>query len=176
MKKHILSTLVIITMFTACKKDDINENPGPVTLVGTWKLTAWKSANAYDLNGDGTTNTNLLNEFDCYHNELIIFDDDRTGIMKNSSSTNVIATLVTGTENTYTYAITCIQEQDNSFFNWSRPNENTIAISESDETYNLNLNGNKISFLVDEFVVATDDSTTSYPVIIEDLIFVYTKQ
>jgi len=173
MKKHLITVVVLLSLLNSCKED---ESELPITVEGTWKLTAWNSANAYDFNGDGITNTNLLKEFNCYHNEFMVFKADGTGIVKSGSFADVSATLVTGTENTYTYTIACIQGQDNSFFNWSRPNENTIVFTQNNGTDNLTLNGNKISFLVEEFVLARYNDTTHYPVVTEDLLFVYTKQ
>ena len=170
MKKYIVSLIVVLSLLTACKGDDVEKE---TTIEGTWKLTAWKSANAYDFNGDGQASTNLLNELNCYDNELIIFNANGSGIIKSNSYAEVTATLVTGSETSYTYTIDCVETQDNSFFTWSR-NGNTISLTENDETDSFNLDNNNFSFLVKDYRVANNQN--HQPVVIEDLIFVYTKQ
>ena len=49
-----------------------------VGVVGTYRLTAFNTTPPTDLNGDGTSSTNQMNEVTCFNNSLIILNSNGT--------------------------------------------------------------------------------------------------
>lgn len=97
--KLFLSFLIIITSLTfiSCEDEAVdptlvptnpvpNNNGGggnngggnPTTVVGAYKLTAFNTSVPTDLNGDGTTSTNQMNETSCFNNMFIIINSNNT--------------------------------------------------------------------------------------------------
>lgn len=56
----------------------------PRSLYGNWELSVMRTDVGIDLNGDGTANTNLLLETDCYSNMRIQFFEDGTFFTENA--------------------------------------------------------------------------------------------
>jgi hypothetical protein len=148
-------------------------NPQSMSIVGTWRLTAWNSTNPVDINNDGVPSTNLLTEFNCYTNETIVFNSDNTGMIMSRSYAEIELELVTGTTNTYEYMTTCIQEIENTPMTWTQAG-NIVAVDDGFSVVNLSLNTNQLSFLIPNGFQA--DSTDGMVTVEEDLTFVYTKQ
>jgi len=160
-------------MFNSCSKDNDDDN-STVTLEGTWKLTAWNVATPYDLNGDGTVNTNILQELNCYNNETVVFVSGGTGLANSTSYADIMAELTAGTVDEYTYTIDCIQENESFPFTWSL-NGNTITFDAGPDAFVATLSGNTFSYVVPEGLdIPNEDGTET--VILQDLTFVYTKQ
>jgi len=150
-----------------------NTGDTDVTVVGTWKMTAWNVNEAQDLNEDGTSSTNLLDEMDCYNNETVVFNADFTGIAMSTSYADIELNLVIGTTNEFDYSITCVPEIENTDLTWAQSG-NIVATTSTGITNNFTLNGNELSFLIPEgFTVVSDDSSVT---VIQDLTIVYTKQ
>lgn len=175
MKKVILSLLAVSALiFTSCSKDN-DDNNSTATIEGTWKLTAWNSTTAYDLNNDGTSNLNLLQEFDCYSNENVVFSANNTAVANSTSYVDITAEITTGTVNEYTYTVDCIQENDFFPLTWSVSGNTITFDSGTPDEVVATLNGNTFSFLVPEGLVVADAQNAEV-VVNQDLTFVYTKQ
>ncbi|MEZ4802472.1 MAG: hypothetical protein R2797_06835 [Gelidibacter sp.] len=174
MKKMILGLMAVGALaFTSCSSDD--DNNSSVSLVGTWKLTAWNSTTGYDINNDGTANTNLLEEFNCYNNETVVFSSNNTAVANSTSYADITAEITAGTTDEFTYTVDCIDEIDSVPLTWSLAG-NTITFDEgsSDEIVGT-LNGNTFSIVVPEGLVVYNDDFSEI-VVNQDLTFVYTKQ
>lgn len=80
MKKITLSICALafagISM-VSCSSDDNNDNNGN-TIAGTYNLREFNTSNETDLNGDGTSNTNQMNETNCYNDSKIELRADQT--------------------------------------------------------------------------------------------------
>lgn len=181
MKRNFLKLLFILGLvFTvSCSSDDSNNNDG-VELEGTWRLTAWNVGESYDLNNDGTSSSNLLDEIDCYENETITFAAGTATYMSTSYADIYFEAGEEG-ESDDTYIIECEQEIDNSPATYVR-NGNTVTITityvedgvTEEDIIIGTLNGNTLSFVIpDGFYVEGDDFTVEVE---QDLTYVFTKQ
>lgn len=173
MKKLFLFP-VLSLFFIACASDD---DAAPVDpLVGTWKMTRYQVENGYDFNQDGTANTDLLAEVDCYQNETIQINVDGTAVATSNSYLSVIAELVAGTTNQFTYTLDCEMETDIVSLNWTA-NEGTLSFQEDDGfTVTGTVDSStQFTFMIPEgFEILSNDGMTI--VSEEDIRIVYTKQ
>ncbi len=97
--KYTLSFLMILTSLTFVSCDDeavdptLVPSPAPNTnggngnnngggnttsVVGSYKLTAFNTSVPTDLNNDGTSSTNQMNETSCFNNMFIIINSNNT--------------------------------------------------------------------------------------------------
>ncbi len=142
-------------------------------IVGTWKLTSWSSENPYDLNNDGTQSENLLDEMDCYTNELLIFNEDGTATSESNSYAEISVELVVGTENDYDFTIECIDEIDITNGSWEE-SDNTVTFTSDGQEIIMTLFDDELSFVFPSgFISVSEDASVE---ITEDLTFIYTKQ
>lgn len=168
------ATVVIsVTGTTVLVRDNSGTN-NPTSIDGTWLLTAWNTADAFDLNNDGTPSINVLDEMNCYTNETLILNTDNTGSANSTSYAEITAELVVGTTNQFTYTISCIQDNETTNLTWSQTGS-TVSLTDTFGTTDWTLSGSTLSLTIpDGFEVYESDgitiSTTS------DLTFVYTKQ
>lgn len=153
--------------------DCTNDIQEPVTIPGTWLLTAWNGTEAIDLNGDGTESINFLDEFDCYENETIVFNTDGTGVVMSTSFASFIFDIVVGTTDEFEYTIACELEDENTNMTWSQSG-NVVIIDDGITVSDFTLNGNQLSIFIPEGFVAFNSDFTATTT--QDLTFVYTKQ
>ncbi|WP_299277044.1 hypothetical protein [uncultured Psychroserpens sp.] len=140
---------------------------------GTWLLTAWLGEEPIDLNNDGTSSANFLDEMDCYNNETIVFNNDGTGVAMSTSFAEITFEIVVGTTDEYSYTIDCIDEVENTNMTWIQSG-NTISITDAFGTTDWTLSGNELSITIPEgFGTSNEDGTI---IITQDLTLVYTKQ
>lgn len=92
MKKLIFPLLFLFLM--ACSDDDggSSTNPNIDLVVGTWNLTTLQINPAQDVNEDGNTTTNVLDELPCM-NGRITFRADNTWSFQG---TDLVITTITG--------------------------------------------------------------------------------
>jgi hypothetical protein len=175
MKKLIFNLFAITTLvFTSCSKDD--DSNGTVSLNGTWKLTAWNVTTGVDINNDGTASTNLLQEFDCYNNETIVFGANNTVVANSTSYADITAEVTTGTTDEYTFQVDCIEANDTTPLTWTLSGNTITFDSGSPEDVVVGtLSGNQIFIAIPEGFEAYDTNTGNV-VVSQDLVFVYTKQ
>ncbi|WP_420571749.1 hypothetical protein [Kordia sp.] len=173
MKKLLLFS-VLSVFLCSCSSDD---DAAPIDpLVGTWKMTRYQVENAYDFNLDGTANTDLLAEVDCYQNETIQINADGSALAVSTSYLSIIAELVAGTTNQFTYTLDCENEIESFPLTWTS-NGTTIAFEEEDEfAMNATIeSNNQFTFIIPEgFEILSNDGTNV--VTEEDIRIVYTKQ
>ena len=90
--------LVIVVITISCSKDEMNENATDEnqvfatsnltvvtedSFIGNWSLTQLTADNAVDLNNDGTGNTDLMVETNCFNTSGVIFRADGTFTVNN---------------------------------------------------------------------------------------------
>lgn len=64
--------LLFVGVFTlSCSNEESEQE---VSLIGEWELTEWRIGIEADINNDGVSSFNLLNEIECNSQELITFD------------------------------------------------------------------------------------------------------
>ena len=189
MKRIIFSLffLLSVVVFTSCDDEPLegfelaqaNTNMGTNQgtsddLVGTWKLVSWNTTNPVDINNDGTSNTNLLVEFNCYNNETIVFNSNNTAVNMSTSYADIELELVVGTTNEYNFSVDCVEEIENTNLTWAQSG-NIIALTDtSGQSNNFSLNTDELSFLIPSgFTVVSGDGMVT---VTEDLTLVYQKQ
>ncbi|MBC2839803.1 hypothetical protein [Robiginitalea sp. SC105] len=93
MKKYfILAFLVVVTL--ACSDDDGGSGPDPnlERVIGTWQLSELRISPEQDINEDGTTTTNILDELPCVSGVITLRSDNTWSFSGN----DVIITTITG--------------------------------------------------------------------------------
>ena len=80
MKKLNLLFLSILFLFTSCSKDDVNNEH----LIGTWKLSAINLTTPLDINGDGLTSLNIIEEYSIIEASLVFTNEVKGSINYNS--------------------------------------------------------------------------------------------
>jgi hypothetical protein len=172
MKKLLLATVVCLSLFS-CASDDDAASIDP--LVGTWRMTSFEVENPYDFNEDGTASRNLITETNCYQNETIQINADGTAIAISNSFLFVVADLVPGTTDQYTYTLNCEMENDIVPLNWVA-NGTAVSFEEDDGfTISGTLDGtNQFSFTIPEGFEIYSGGFNA--VTEEDVTIVYTKQ
>lgn len=172
--KKVFSLLMIALVFVGCSSDDDNGDNG-VALQGDWKLTSFRSQQAYDLDNDGTISNDIMAETNCYQNEKITFNSNGTGADFSTSYADIDLVLEVGTTNNYIYEVTCVQENTTTAFNWTQ-NGNNVAITAGGVSFSGVQDGNKITFTVPEGFEVPVQNGDEIIWITETLTMIYTKQ
>ena len=87
---YVLSSLV----FVACSDDDGGSTSTEVDIYGTYDLQEVNVSTAVDVNGDGSSSTNLMDEADCISGTLII----RENMTWQFEQTNFTVTSITNNQ------------------------------------------------------------------------------
>ncbi|HPF10388.1 MAG TPA: lipocalin family protein [Flavobacteriaceae bacterium] len=173
MKKLILIVLAV-TLVLGCSKDDDNKSSG-TTLEGTWKLTSFTVETAYDLNEDGTATNDVMAETNCYQNETIEFESNNSGTLVSRSYADISLDLVIGTTNDYEYTVTCVQQNDETAFTWSKSG-NSVTITVSGVPFTATLSGNTLTLVIPQGYTVEVEQGNGTAFVTEDITYVFTKQ
>ncbi|SMC33931.1 hypothetical protein [Moheibacter sediminis] len=177
MRKLLQSSIYLIisiSLFTSCEAwEDESYHPGDtnngedVTIPGVWKLTELNLEEPFDFNQDGTANTSLMAETNCYQNELMSFLPNNTGI----STSNSYAQITIDGEN---YTVECVEETEETNFTWSQT-QNDITVVIDGQTVTAVLSGNKLTYTIPEGFMTGPNGEGGFE-ILQDITFVFTKQ
>lgn len=91
--KDLRLLLLIVLFFSGCKRVTVEANDNPQgyadsQVVGTWKITEILSDKAYDWDGNGTKEKDVLATYDdCEKNMLYQFIQDKTGVYQLNCNT-----------------------------------------------------------------------------------------
>lgn len=173
--KNLFVLLIVAAAFTSCSKDDDNSN-NSTSVEGNWKLTAFETENAYDLNNDGTASKSVMDETNCHQNETLSFDVNGTGEAISTSYADIQLTLVVGTTDEYEYTIECISETEVTPFAYTKDGNDLDLVIGGFGTASATISGNTLTYVIqDGFFIEVDNNGTTTTVT-EDITFVYTKQ
>lgn len=140
----------------ACSSDDDNNanvNPN-ADLVGTYKMTAWNAPMSLDFNGDGTSNTNMMNESTCYNNSEMIIENDGSYTMtynyvnidgSGNVSCQTETTFGTWTRNGNSFTTTHLSGGQNMDVNYNFAAGNSTTLTRNMTNWNypmLDIDGN----------------------------------
>ena len=75
MKNALKISMYLLLVFMVSCSDDDGDTTADVNLAGTWDLTEVNVSSAVDVDGDGSSSTNLLDEADCISGTLTIRED-----------------------------------------------------------------------------------------------------
>lgn len=170
--KKLLSLLILAAIFVSCSSDD---DDAGVAVEGTWKMTTFRSENAYDLNGDGTISNDIMGQTDCYQNETLVFNSNGTGADVSTSYPNIQLELVAGTTDEYEYNVECMEEATTTAFTWTQNGE-TVIVTQPDRVLTGTQEDDEITFTaVNGFTIEVEQGNGTATVT-EDLTIIYQKQ
>ena len=139
--------------------------PVPTGVVGTYKLTAFNTNPASDLNGDGTSSVNQMNEVTCLNNSLLVLNANNT-YLANSK----------GVELDLSGGYTCFTDPDD-IGAWSLSG-NQLTFTSSDITIDPTtfvVAGNTLTYSIPAGTVLTEEGGVVVEVT-ADITLIYTKQ
>lgn len=165
-----MNKLLFILCFASLLVTSCSEEDDGLSVVGTWKLTAWNVADGFDINNDGTVSTNILDEIECTNSEALIFE--ATGVMSSNNTFNpaINIALLDGTTDSYTFNITCDQEGVISFATTYSQSLDTVTFNDSEFT----IIGNQLLREIKEGIKIYNEGFTEV-IATKDLTLVYTK-
>lgn len=152
---------------TSCSKD--SETPGEALLDGVWQLTAWNVDGGMDMDKDGVSHTNLLDEISCSSNETLEFDNSGVVSFNNAFNPDIKIIAVNNLVENLNVTVVC----DNGVLGTATVytvNGKTITIGSTTAT----INGNEINIVrKGKLKVLNTDMSTVLSTM--DVIEVYTK-
>lgn len=169
--KNVFSFVLLAILFASCSSDD---DKG-VAIEGTWKMTAFKSQNAYDLNGDGVISNDIMGETNCYQDETLVFNSNGTGANISTSYLEISLEIVAGTADEYEYTVECVDENTTTAFTWSQ-NGDAVTVTESGVTISAAQDGNVLTFVVSNGFNIEVEGEEGIEITTEDLTIEYTKE
>jgi hypothetical protein len=170
--KKLLTLILVAAIFVSCSSDDDN---GRVVVEGTWKMTSFKTQNAYDLNGNGTISNDIMGQTNCFQNETMVFNSNYTGSVMSRSSLDIDLELVAGTTNEYEYNVECVSENNTTAFAWSKSG-NILTVTQAGSVYTGTQDGNEITFTVLNGFVIEVEQGNGTAFISQDVTMIYQKQ
>lgn len=171
--KKLVTLILVAAIFVSCSSDDDN---GSVAIEGTWKMTAFKSQNAYDLNGDGIISNDIMGQTNCFQNETMIFNANHTGADMSTSRLEIDLELVAGSTNEYEYTVNCVNENNTSAFTWTK-NGDIVTVSQGGTTFSGTQDGDKITIKkLNGFTIEVPQGNGGTTYISEEVTIVYKKQ
>lgn len=145
--------------------------PPPTGIAGTYLLTGFNTSVATDINNDGVSSTNQLNETTCFDDMLLILNANNTF----TADSKGIEIIFDGTVE----EIDCFTDPDYTG-TWAL-NGSILSLTYTDEgevfTDNYNVSGNTLSATVQGGEVVGTETTTGAPVYLtSDITIIYSKQ
>jgi hypothetical protein len=155
-------------IFTSCSSDG---GDGDTSIVGTWKLTTWSINMPLDLNNDGVSSTNLLDEVGCTNNETLVFEAN--GVISSNDSFNpkIAVILLDDTANDYVFDIVCAEGVIGFATSYTQTNDNTVVFNDKEST----ISGHQLSCVYEDAIKIYNEDLTEV-VATKNLTLVYTKQ
>lgn len=163
---------MIALVFIGCSSDD---DDGGVSVEGTWKLTAFRSQNAYDLTGNGVISNDVMGQTNCYQNERLTFNANGTGADISTSYLIIDLELTAGSISEYEYSFECISENNTSAFTWTQSGAN-VTVTTDGFSFTGVQNGTKITFTIPNGFEIPVEQGDEIVWITENLTMEYTKQ
>lgn len=174
--KRFLLLFTIISCLVSCSSDDDGAADPGDSLTGTWKLTAWNTQTAFDINNDGTASTNILDEINCLDNETITFNINNTAVVNNTSALDIEVFVDPDSSNGFVFEVDCESISDIINLSWDKNGNQVILLEEGfeDEPIVANLDGTTLTIIInDALEVYGSDFDVEFT---EDFVIVYTKQ
>lgn len=171
-------TITLLAVTVSCSSDDDASSGGAdASVVGTFRMVSFESESSFDLDGDGDSSRDLLEETGCYQNETITFANNNTGVALSTSYADIYVDVeVVNGEETTTQIVQCIEEDDTSNFTWAQAN-NTITITVDGEAIVATFtNDNQIVFVIPSgFIGELEDGAEGSVFLTEDVTVTYER-
>lgn len=184
MKKLVLSLAVVSLLFSCGTDDDGGDDAnGSTTDVSgeTYILTSFETESSFDLDGDGDSSRDLLEETGCLQNELLVFGEN--GVVTAISSSFLDIFVEVDSEGNTTQVVDCEIDNFQESLTYVQTG-NTIVISddeeddEDDQTTGV-VDGDTIVFTLQSGFVGEfedEDSPNGTIEIEETIVITYTQQ
>lgn len=166
------SVLLITILTISCENEpldpaiDVSGNSG---VVGTYFMTVFNSSIPTDLNQDGTSSTNQLNETSCFDGSYIILNSDNT-FVANSKGIDIDVQGATSTTE-------CYEDEDVSGI-WSLTgNQLSLTFIEQNTSYTevFVLENNTIKLVIEDGELVGTSSNGTPVFLTSNLEIIYTK-
>lgn len=170
-----LLTVSLLAISVSCSSDDDSSSNDSVE--GTFRLVAFEVETSIDLDGDGDSSTNLIEETGCYENETVTFNNDNTGVAITRSFLDVFVVISTDSDggSTSSQVIDCVEEEDSTNFVWAQ-NGSIVTITVDGESTNFSFDGDELSFtLPSGFFAEVLEGNVDTVQITEDVTFRYER-
>ncbi|NMH86676.1 hypothetical protein [Flavivirga algicola] len=162
-----LFVLCFALSLVSCSDDDNDV----VSVVGTWKLTAWEVADGLDINDDGTASSNILDEITCPNNETLIFEANGVVTSNKTFNPDLDIALKQGTSDEYTFNVTCDNQGVIGFATTYSQNMDAVIFNDNESI----IIDNQLLRVVKESIKIYNEDFTEV-ITTKDLTLVYTKQ
>ena len=166
MKMNFLKLLVTssILVLSSCNKND--DEPVSGNAVGIYKLTAFNTFDAQDLNGDGNSSINQINESVCFNNSFLKLNSDNTFTLDQKG----VELTIIGTSET----LDCYDDGE-IIGTWS-VSGNNLNLNAFGETVSYSINGSTIINAMNDADYVGTDSSGNPLYLTGNVSVVYTKQ
>lgn len=174
MKLKSLTFLFVLFAFLAsCSSDDGDSSNNNTE--GTWLLTNFQLNQSYDIDNNGTPNSNMLNEVSCNVQNRFVFDSDGTGaLVSDGEQISVDAEEINGS---YEYAVECDNIDSSIGYAWSEEGTSVYLTQTFLGDTELIKSGNTLTYFLPnafEIPIIENGNFTGYEFV--DVTFIYTKQ
>ena len=169
--KHLLLLILSISLFSCSDDDTQVQTLSNSDIVGNWTLVEINSTPAVDLEGNGNTDPNVMNQTNCFDGMSLDFD--------NSGNVNVVTSAI-DFDSSASPSFTCSLQTNSGNYTIDQNNLTVtaqISGNQETETLNITVQNDTLSFTVTEgdiadfFSVPAGESFST----ITELEFVYQK-
>jgi len=173
MKKIYIYIIAASLCLTSCSK---NENNAVFVsdIEGLWTLISLESINFYDFNNDGIATNNILNETNCYFNQQILFNPDKTAVLRTSSYSEIFIASNFDSTDDYIYQTNCIVENEKIDLKWAA-DRSSITLTGNGKTETLPVFNERFSF-IDQDALKVENGKDGVVMITESLKYTFQKQ
>lgn len=166
LQKISLILAVCLVFLNSCAKEEVKTKS---QVIGEWKLASYSIGAAFDVDKDGTSQLNLLNEIDCVNSEILKFET--TGILSSNETYNpTIEISKSEIDNTYNFSIECQEGVISFATSFSQIDVDTFQFNDKEFTI---VNNSFNILLVDEVIIYNEDFTAILET--RDLVLTYSK-
>ena len=166
LKKMSLKLAICVLLLNSCTEDDAVIQS---QVIGEWALVSYSIGDSFDINNDGTSNLNLLNEINCANNEVLSFE--AIGVVSSNETYNPsILISKFNNDNSFNFNVECPEGTIGFATSFSQINDNTFEFS--DRTFTIVDNTFEI-VIEDEIEVFNEDFSELLET--RDLVLRYTR-
>ncbi len=171
--KNLFKFLLIVLVVSACSSDD-DASSSSNSVEGTFRLSSLTTETSFDLDGDGDSSTNLLEETGCLQNETLVFLAGNTGSAISTTFLDVFVD-VDG-EGNISQVVDCVPEDFTTNFTWTQNGSVVSFLDEDGFSVDATLSGDELVFVLgDGFELEVIDGVDTAE-LLETVTFVYTRQ
>lgn len=166
-QKVSLILSICLVFFNSCAKEEIKNQS---QVIGEWKLISYTIETPFDIDKDGTSHLNLLNEIACPNHEILKFETTSI-VSSNETFSPSISITKLEIDNTYDFDIECAEGIISFATSFNQINSNTYEFN--DKEFTINNDAFEIVF-ENEIEIYNEDFTTILET--RDLVLTYSKE